>query len=261
MPPRSPGPLLPTDPGTVRRSVPLVSWDIDPKAGLQAIQGPEANLERISHEINIPMNRGARVSREQCLWQSSVPRHQQAMRLAVPWCLGPLSSSVSMSRLPLGAWFLGWLDFEFVSRPCSLEPQQENGSSNPLVPRDLRHQLTNRSMDPRSTRDRRDQAPCVPSPHQRLDPLVTQHQAGDDAQVPRFLDPTFPREQGTVAAGRPRRPWKQGSKASRSQESRGPWQPVALADLGNKVPRFLGRRTTQVSSPTWSLDRFIETEA
>ena len=66
------------------------------------------------------------------------------------------------------------------------------------------HQSTDWSREARSTRDRRNQASLRPSRRQRLDSLVTQHQAGNDALVPRFLGPTFPREQGTMAAGRPR---------------------------------------------------------
>jgi hypothetical protein len=110
-----------------------------------------------------------------------------------------------------------------------------------LGSKDLWHQSANRGLNPRSTRQRRSQACLRPSRHQRLgplvpwslDPLVARHQAGNDALVPRFLGLTFSREQGTVAAGYPRSPWK----------------------LGPLVPGPANDPGSIANLMTWSLDR------
>ena len=169
------------------------------------------DLELIFDEINVPANRGARASREQCLGRSLVPRHQQTMLLAVPWLLGPLSTLLPRSRLPIRPMVPGLLDFKFVSIPCSLE---RKGKMVPRIPwfQGPVAPIDQSRLEPKVNKAPQKPSPLAPSRHSALVTwsLVARHQAGNDALVPRFLGLTFSREQGTVAAGCPRSPWKLG---------------------------------------------------
>ena len=102
------------------------------------------------------------------------------------------------------------------------------GSKGPVAP------IDQSKLEPKVNKATAEAKPaCAQVATSALVPWSLWHQAGNDALVPRFLGLTFSREQGTVAAGCPRSPWK----------------------LGPLVP---GPATTQVSSPTWStwsLDR------
>jgi hypothetical protein len=118
------------------------------------------------------------------------------------------SSSRYLARLSAKVnWFL-----EF---PGSKDPWHQSANQG-LNPRSTRQRRSQACLNPRSTRQRRSQACLAPSRHQRLgplapwplDPLIARHQAGHDALVSRFLGLTFSREQGTLAAGYPRSPWK-----------------------------------------------------
>jgi hypothetical protein len=92
--------------------------------------------------------------------------------------------------------------------------------------KDPRHQSAHRGLDPRSTRQSRNQARLCPGRHQRLGPLI-------------------PWSLG-IKLGKT--PWSPGSLTSRSQGSRGPWRRVTHDHLGNWVPWSLGFSPSQSRS-------------
>ena len=146
------------------------------------------------------------------------------------WSIVHLAAKISTSYRPDGSWAnLISSSSRYLARlSAKVKWFLESPGS-----KDLWHQSANRHLNPRSTRQRRSQARLRPSRHQQLGPLVAWHQAGNDALVPRFLGFTFSREQGTVAAGYPRSPWK----------------------LGPLVPGPANDPGSIANLMTWSLDR------
>ena len=179
-------------------------------------------------QINIPAHRGARASREQCPRRSLIPRHQQTMLGAVPWQLGPLSTSLPRfptSIRPDGSWVnLISSSSQYLARLSAKAKWflESPGSKGPVAPIHQGKLETEVNKPAGCTKAK---AAC--------------DQVATNALVPWSLGIKL----GLM-------PWSPGSLAARSQGSKGPWWLVTLDHLGNWVPWFLDRRMTQVLPPT-----------
>ena len=153
-------------------------------------------------------------------------RRQGKMVPRIPWFQGPVA--------PIGQSKLEPKVNKVAQKPSPLAPKSPPApwSLGHLVAQSSRRNalvlgsLVTRSLGSRSQARLRSIALA-------LGPLVAWHQAGNDVLVPRFLGLTFSREQGTVAAGYPRSPWKLG-----------PLVPGPAKDPGS-IANLM----------TWSLDR------